>query len=432
MKLHPRVPAAAAAPSVDVFDRLPDDVVVRVLDLVSDVRSLARCRCLNRRFATLVTHAEHLHVAVDAVVSTSSSAPFFFSSSPTGSGLLFLIVPLLHRVLFSLLNSISALLYDDHKPPGGGARVVCGGARPAGDEGRHGTKGGDSEPPTSPSSAALLRQFRRVRTLRIELPSGDRPRISSKGAAAGVLRWRAVFGSRLRSCVILAARAYGPMVDEEGGYSAADVNHHEGDNLEEEEQAAATGLKERVIWTIGALIAASARHHMVREVVLGEKGEEMDELVVADRDREGVVMMAREGLGEWRKDEEKRRHEQQQEDSSSSSILLADGDDPTVAERKGRTTVPAVRMTMRHVGRVDLGGGVQMRGAALVVVRAVGGAAPTAHHSGLAAAAAAPAPELLDDDKALVEAAFSEDDELMTAAKNILKRPSYLLEMNSF
>ena len=60
----------------------------------------------------------------------------------------------------------------------------------------------------------------------------------------------------------------------------------------------AGGLKLRVVWTISALIAASARHYLLRELV--EEHEEIEKLVLTDKEGEGTLVMNKEGLAELR------------------------------------------------------------------------------------------------------------------------------------
>lgn len=173
-------------------------------------------------------------------------------------------------------------------------------------------------------------------------------------------RYKAVFGSTLKHCVI-----YGF-----GG---------------ERDKEFAEGLKERVVWIIHALISASTRHaYVVRELV--RRHRELDRVVVRDREGEGTVLMDPRGLCECR-------------DSGVNEVGIG----------AGRTTVPCVRMQMRYLSKVDIGGGNCVEGATLVVVR------PT----GLLQA---------DNDAELAMEAFGCGE----AIQKLLKSRSYMLEMNSF
>ncbi|XAR62172.1 hypothetical protein NMG60_11016824 [Bertholletia excelsa] len=232
------------------------------------------------------------------------------------------------------------------------------------------------------SPAEILRGFEKIRQLEIELPAGDLR--LEKGA---VIRWRAEFGKTLRSCVILGCRS--------AGAGAGDSDLGGG------------GLKMRVVWTISALIAASARHYVLKDVV--REHEELDRLVVRDREEEGTVVMERDGLRECR--------EGIGEDETAPEEIASEGGS---WGRNNRTTVPAVRMRMMHEQRLKLAGGeVVMEGATLVVVQ------PAASCSGAETEA-----EEQRGDASLAQGAFG--GVYGEAVEKLLKSRSYILEMNSF
>lgn len=162
---------------------------------------------------------------------------------------------------------------------------------------------------------------------------------------------------------------------------------------EGEETEFAGGLKDRVVWTISALIAASARHFLLKEVVREHK--EMEKLVLSDKEEEGTLVMDRDGLKECREEEEEH---------------VSDG-----CEQNNRTMVPNVRMRMRHQARVQLKSGGWVEGATLVVVRPSGGKDDGD----------------VDDDAELALGAFGYG-LYGQAVHALLKTRSYMLEMNSF
>lgn len=238
------------------------------------------------------------------------------------------------------------------------------------------------------SPAQILRGFDRIRELYLELPSGDLR--LEKGA---VIRWRAEFGRTLRSCVILGFRT-----DAVGG----------GDLV-------GGGLKMRVVWTITALIAASARHYyMVREVVREHEG--VERVVVGDREEEGTVVMERDGVRECRESWEEEEEDQDEARASPSNRR------GVWWGRSNRTKVPAVRMRMRHVPRLELSGGVRMDGATLVVVKPINGG------GGGGAETEAEEEEEISGTAGLAfgGGVYGE------AVEKLLKSRSYILEMNSF
>ncbi|XP_057957043.1 F-box protein AUF2-like [Malania oleifera] len=344
------LPAAHACPPppTDYFDRIPDSLIILIFNSISDIKTLIRCRAVSKRFNSLVPQAETLSLRVDCVISAESDDDSFL-------------------VIF--LRSIMKSLHDFicHKP--------------------------DPIRPRSPNSPAqILRNFHKIRELEIELPAGDLK--LEKGA---VVKWKAEFGRSLRSCVILGFHDVGTSADDEDG--EGDLAAGDGGG----------GLKIRVVWTISALIAASARHYLLKEVVREHR--EMERLVLRDRETEGTLVMEKAGLREWREAEAEAEAEVEEEEEEAG----LPGE--TAAWRNNRTTVPAVRMRMRHEPWLALSDGVRMEGATLVVVRPI--------RNGGAGGKEA---EAEDGEVALgaFEGVFGE------AVQALLKSRSYLLEMNSF
>ncbi|KAK9930559.1 hypothetical protein M0R45_027594 [Rubus argutus] len=221
----------------------------------------------------------------------------------------------------------------------------------------------------------ILRCFHRVKRLAIDLPF-RRP----QAREGTLLKWTAEFGKTLRTCVILGFRSVGEAPAPLNAGAESDF---------------AGGLKVRVVWTISALIAASARHYLLKEVVREQSGLEC--LVLRDREGEGTVVMEKEGLRECREEGEVVVDEEEELD-------------------RCRTRVPSVRMRMRHVPRLELKGGLWVEGATLVVVR------PSCDGGG---------GDMAVEDGELALRAFG-DGLYGEVVHKLLKARSYLLEMNSF
>ncbi|EOA38282.1 hypothetical protein CARUB_v10009775mg [Capsella rubella] len=233
---------------MDVFDGLPDPIIVDILNKVGDVRTILRCSSLSKRFNSLVPQSDSLILRLD------HSDP----DSPVTT------------IFQSLFNSFHGLISLFSKP-----------AKPI---------------PTTALSPSLpfkiLSRFDKIRSLDVELPGGDVN--LEKGAA---VKWKAEFGKTLESCVVVAFRSAGtvsPPVAVNGESDAEFV----------------TGLKTRVVWTINALMAASTRHYLMSEVV--KEHEEMESLVIRDVEGEGTVVMDAEGLREFRKTEAARGEEDEE------------------------------------------------------------------------------------------------------------------------
>lgn len=348
---------------MDGFDQLHDSLILLIFNSVSDIKTLLRCRAVCQRFNSLVPQTESLLLKVDCVVSPDSADRDGDDS-----------------FLFTFLKSILKSLHDLVSP--------------------NPLSNPSSLKPPQNSPSQILRGFDRVRDLEIELPSGDMR--LEKGA---FVKWTAEFGTSLRSCVILGFRA---IRDSE----TAAIG---GDSAGAGEEDFARGLKTRVVWTISALIAASARHYFLREVVREQR--ELRRLVLTDREGEGTVVMDEAGLAELRSGggaaevAHVRREEVVVEGNGEEE---EEGD---VAERN-RTRVPSVRMRMRHAPRLELKGGFWAEGATLVVVR------PTKEGSG---------PQVGDDVEEVDLATMAFGEGLYgEAVGSLLKCRSYILEMNSF
>ncbi|KAF5192335.1 F-box protein [Thalictrum thalictroides] len=339
----------AAHQDSDGFDRISDDLILLIFNKLSDIKTLTRYRSVSKRFNSLVPQVENLLLKVDCVISSENNE--------------WILLHVFKSLLHSLQDLISSKRFTSSS-----------------------SSSSSSIQPSSPSE--ILRGFEKIKRLEIELPSGDLR--LEKGT---VLRWKAEFGKSLKSCVILAIRSI-EMNGEDCNNGDDDVEiDFNGDN-------GGGGLKLRVVWTISALIAASARHYLLREVIKEHK--EIESLVLNDREGEGTVVMDKQGLKEFR---------QGGEEGDAAHI--------STVGWKNRTTVPAVRMRMRHVSNMDLPGGVRIRGATLVVVR------PTDGKENLKT-------EIEDkmEDRNSAMGVFNGVFEEVVCA--LLKKPSYLLEMNSF
>lgn len=147
------------------------------------------------------------------------------------------------------------------------------------------------------------------------------------------------------------------------------------------------GLKLRVVWTISSLIAASARHYLLQPIIAEHKT--LDSLVLTDADGQGVLCMDKDQLEELRV-----------KPLSASSASK-------------RTLVPALNMRLWYAPHLELPDGTVLKGATLVAIR------PSEQ----------PKKEVVADVN-WVAAAFEEP--YGAAARMLVKRRTYCLEMNSF
>ncbi|KAL1204223.1 F-box protein AUF1 [Cardamine amara subsp. amara] len=332
---------------MDAFDAIPDPVVIDILNKVGDVKTLIRCRSVSKRFNSLATQSDSLLLQLDQILGATESDSEI--DSPIAS------------FFRSLFKSIHGLLPNFSRPANTDEIL--------------------SRSPKTP--AQILARFERIRNLEVELFGGDVK--LEKGAA---VKWKAEFGRTLKSCVIVAFRSATVNTSATTETSVVDGGM-------ESDSEFVCGLKTRVVWTISALMAASTRHYLMRDLVKEHK--EMEKLIVRDREGEGTVVMDAAGMKEYRETEAR------------------DGDKGL--ERVGeRTVVPSVRMSMRHAPSLMLKSGICLEAATLVVVRPSGVASD-------------------DNDVELVTEAFAGDGgDCMygEAVMALLKRRRNVLEMNSF
>lgn len=146
-------------------------------------------------------------------------------------------------------------------------------------------------------------------------------------------------------------------------------------------------LKLRVVWTISSLIAASARHFLLKEIIHDHPT--LQNLVLTDADGQGTLCMGREQLCEFR-------------------------DKPLAASpSSNRTQVPALNMKLRYAPTLELSSGTVMQGATLVTIR--------------------PSDQTIaakTESEGFIVGAF--EGQYRAAAKILSRRRTYLLEMNSF
>ncbi|CAA2992624.1 F-box protein At1g22220-like [Olea europaea var. sylvestris] len=339
----------------DCFDCIPDPIIILIFNNISDIKSLIRCRSVSKRFNSLVPQTDSVLLRVDRVISASDS------EFEDGVSFVFTIFKSLFKTLQDLISPYRASLPD---------LARC-----------------------QNSPTQILRGFDGIRNLRVELPSGDLR--LEKGTT---IKWVARFGKTLKNCVILGFRS-----GNTGLEGTVDFNNNDGDG-------AGGGLKMRVVWTISVLIAASARHYMMLDVISEQN--HLTNLIVNDRENEGSVKLDKDGLKECRNSSADEMEEEINESSN--------GADSGLWWRTNRTKVPAVRMRMRHEARMELSEGMLMEGATLVVVRPLRGGGERNEM------------EEQSGDIELAAEAFGKEGIYAEAAERLLKSRSYILEMNSF
>ncbi|XP_051126087.1 F-box protein At4g18380-like [Andrographis paniculata] len=372
---------------IDHFDRLPDSLILLIFNKIGDIKALGRCCVVTRRFHTLVPQVDNVIVRVDCVISDDDPSTTSFASTGASSSAsdksrhpISSLFRLLFTGLFKPLQSISHLFTPS-------PRLL-----PISDDLEGET---EQSSVTHHSPTQVLKNFNEIKLLRIELPSGE------LGIDDGVLlRWKAEFGSTLDNCVILGASSV--VQDSMNGNqdvfgtcnSREDANNTNNNGVVENDNGSIPesfytngGLKLRVVWTISSLIAASARHYLLQPIISEHKT--LENLILTDADGQGVLSMNKEQLEELRV-----------KPLSASSASK-------------RTLVPALNMRLWYAPHLELPNGMVLKGATLVAIR------PSEQ----------PKKEVLLD-CSWVASAFEEP--FGTAARMLVKRRTYCLEMNSF
>lgn len=371
---------------IDHFDLLPDSLILLIFSQIGDVKVLGRCCVVSRRFHSLVSQVDNVVVRVDCVISdddppaTSSSSAVAAAASDKSRHP----ISSLFRIFFSGLlkpfQSLSQLITPTSRRLPVSEDFDCE---------------TEQNIVTHHSPTQVLKNFNEIKLLRIELPSGE------LGIDDGVLlKWKADFGSTLDNCVILGASnvvqsmkgdldCSRTCIGDDNANNDNNNNNSENDNGSIPESFYTNGgLKLRVVWTISSLIAASARHYLLQPIIAEHKT--LESLVLTDVDGQGVLSMNKEQLEELRV-----------KPLSASSASK-------------RTLVPALNMRLWYAPHLELPSGMVLKGATLVAIR------PSEQ----------PKKEVVGSEGNWVASAFEEP--YGTAARMLVKRRTYCLEMNSF
>ncbi|KAG2303967.1 hypothetical protein Bca52824_032618 [Brassica carinata] len=354
---------------IDHFDHLPDSLLLLIFDKVADVKDLGRCCLVSRRFHSLVPFVENVLVRVDCVISDDDS-----NAADEDRRFSLNTASISDASAGGSFSALFRLVFAPIFKPFQALGQFLGPARRSSssldDEIDH------QSGVTHHSPTQVLKNFAEIRFLRIELPTGE------LGIEDGILlKWRADFGSTLDNCMILGASSVVTGSDSNLDSSAADDDNG---NIPESFYTNG-GLKLRVVWTISSLIAASARHYLLQPIITEHKT--LDRLVLSDADGQGVLSMNREQLEELRV-----------------TPLSA-------SSASKRTLVPALNMRLWYAPQLDLPDGSVLKGATLVAIR------PSESKKEVC-------------DASWLSDAFEEP--FGTAARMLIKRRTYCLEMNSF
>ncbi|XP_047321360.1 F-box protein At4g18380-like [Impatiens glandulifera] len=315
----------------DMFDRLPDALLHMILENVRDARSLSRCLCVSKRFASFVPQIDSVSLAIvrrnrDPQQQLDSQAKKAAADGVGGGGTGKYFKRLFQR---TVARPVQFLLRVFNKKSSRG--------------------GGDDCEFEYCSLQEGLRNFSAIKSLEIELPRNG-GEIGSGNDGYPLLRWRAEFGSELEGCVILGAKSFNKTLREFKSEEQVDPSPTPSQS-QTDFPLADEDLKLRVVWTISCLIAASARHHLLQQVVSDHK--KLRSVVVSDAIRQGKLSMKEKQIEKMRR-----------------SISNPDDPSDTVDQTAERSRIPALKMKLWYVPELELPlSGERMEGATLVVIR---------------------------------------------------------------
>ncbi|XP_022730557.1 F-box protein At1g30200-like [Durio zibethinus] len=242
----------------------------------------------------------------------------------------------------------------------------------------------------------VLKNFKETKSLHLELPShGDE--LGSGSGGASFLKWKAEFGSNLKTCIILGATS----CQTSNKFSSSSFCLRQKQEECMEETLTDDELKLRVIWTISCLIAASTRHYLFKQILADHPIPKLQRVLISDAKKQGKFYVGKDELGELRNSVNS-----EQETLESSSME--------------RTPFPELSMKLWYLPMLELPeSGYVMRGATLVLIRPVDGIIEQSSSTDIIVGSL---DSEGDDGKA-----FSE------AAREMIKvKKSYLMTMSSF
>ena len=354
--------------SYDYFDAIPNDLLLLIFNNVLDAKSLVRCLSVSKRFASIVPLTDT--VSLHLFPSSPSPRP----RKPNNGFLVNYFKPVVNFIITKPLQ----LLRRQHRPL----------------------------PPSSDSPCLcphkLLHSFNHIKTLRLDLNTSSFSPKSNPGDGSPdhpFLKWKASFGGEFKTCVVLCATSF------RRAESSSSSSPNTDDSTEQPEASSSQPLmpneelKSRIMWMISCLIAASARHFLLKQTVL--QFPMLKRVDITDSNKQGKFSMDEEDIVQL-------RDSLKGDDSGMGSLLTVE------------RMVPDLRMKMWYVPELELPvSRCVLKGATLIVISPAGEVTAAATKGGGADSG-------FDGDEA--EMAVYEEAE----SEIVKKKRSYVMEMTSF
>ncbi|XWS71214.1 hypothetical protein CRYUN_Cryun03dG0119500 [Craigia yunnanensis] len=297
---------------LDYFDCLPDALLLFILNKLQDAKSLTKCLLVSKRFSSLIPFTNAIFISIP---------PPQHLSKPNSTGSYIRL--LVHNLFLKPLRCFYQIMAP-----------------------KSATRSFDN---SYCQTNGVLKNFKEMKSLHLELPSHGDELGSSSGAS--FLKWKAEFGSNLKSFIILGATSF----HRSNKFSSSGFCLQQKERECMEETLTDDELKLRVIWTISCLIAASTRHYLFKQILADHPIPMLQRVLISDANKQGRFYMVKEEIVEMRNS-----MNSEQETLESSSLE--------------RTPVPEMNMKLWYLPMLELPeSGYVMRGATLVIIRPVDG-----------------------------------------------------------
>ncbi|GAB4835264.1 hypothetical protein Ancab_000173 [Ancistrocladus abbreviatus] len=241
---------------VDYFDLLPDPVLLLIFNKIFDAKSLCRCLSVSKRFQSLITQVDSMSIQIGGSPHASNRSKSSKSLART----------LIHKFISKPLHFLHQIVVKKS------------------DLSSFGSKSSVSRD-VFHWMTKYLKNFSEVESLRLELSCQGGRRHGSEIIAiqnrVPLLKWNAEFGKELQRCVILGATSF-----EKRQFSKED------EGIERSETVATLShddLKSRIVWIIYCLLAASARHCLLKKMAIDCP--KLKDAVIVDSSKQGKLLM---------------------------------------------------------------------------------------------------------------------------------------------
>ncbi|XP_075511827.1 F-box protein At5g46170-like [Primulina tabacum] len=252
----------------DLFDRLPDEIVLSIFNKLQDAKSLCLSMSVCKRFNSIVPKVDEVFLSIPwkrgregGKECEEISSKNLFRNFVGRALMRFKPIRFISRMMrFRSRNGDNSCDYCSHYVPNG-----------------------------------VLKPFDELRALHLRLPCHGFQKLGSRNGESGgnsttFLKWKAEFGSQLQSCVIVGAKSWSEKCE-----------NHVVNSVEAEQESRVmteAELKLRIVWTLSCLIAASARHYLIQETVKDRKM--VENVVVSDESEQGMICMSKEQIEEMK------------------------------------------------------------------------------------------------------------------------------------